>query len=239
MEPVGIFASGKSGKANWLITSRRGGYSKGVFSENNFAFNVGDEPQTVARNREKLKSEISKNVIYPVAVHSNKIAWVLENEKDIEDVDGLISSRNDLAVGVFSADCASILIHSSKLGLIAALHAGWKGMKDQILPKAIDLIATKGDSSPEVILGPAICANCYRVDEARYLEVLQAEPKAAVINQDGNFAIDVLAGLKSQLQRYEISYQQIIGCTYELKELYSFRRDGTTGRFASVIWMST
>jgi len=232
-----IIAKGELGPANWLITSRWTGVSEPPFNENNFAINVGDKPQAVAANRLRLAKEINKQVIYPVACHSDKTTWVLDEKiENIEMVDGLITRNKNVALAVLSADCATVLLYAQELAAIAALHAGWKGMKDHILTKTISEMKNNGASKIFGILGPAICANCYPVSKARFDEVRAIQPEAAILNDNHEMSIDVRAGLKAQLRANEIDFKSVDLCSFESSDLFSYRRDEQTGRNASVIW---
>lgn len=238
MNSLGVLATGEIGPAKWLITSRWGGVSPEPYTASNFAIHVGDEPSAVKANREKLASKINRSVIYPVACHSNLSSWIKDKELvDVPKVDGLITANRDLGLAALSADCATVLLFAEKINSIAALHAGWKGMKYKILPNAISELRKAGAENIFAVLGPAICANCYPVTKARFLDVKKLEPEAAVINDKTEFAIDVKAGLISQLNKAEVACESIDICSYESVDLYSYRRDKVTGRNASVIWI--
>lgn len=238
MTSLGVLAEGEIGLARWLITSRWGGFSEKPFNEANLAINVGDKPNAVEANRKQLASQINKTIIFPIACHSNKSAWVQEKEKNnLNQVDGLITDKHGVALGVLSADCATVLLFAKETSVVAALHAGWKGMKDKILPLAIAELRRNGGNEISAILGPAICANCYPVSQERFLEVKKVEPAAAVINQNKDFAIDVKAGLKSQLNQEGVDFDSIEICSFESEDLFSFRRENQTGRNASLIWL--
>lgn len=240
MNSLGVLAAGEIGPAKWMITSRWGGVSQDPYSEANFAIHVGDDPTLVQVNRKKLSSEINKSVIYPVACHSNLSSWIKGNEViDVPNVDGLITSNRDLGLATLSADCATVLLYAEKINSIASLHAGWRGMKDQILPNAIYELRKAGADKISAVLGPAICADCYQVGKERFLEVEKFQPEAAVINKNQEFAVDVKAGLMSQLQKAEVTFESIDICSFESADLYSYRRDKVTGRNASVIWIES
>jgi copper oxidase (laccase) domain-containing protein len=111
-------------------------------------------------------------------------------------------------------------------------------MKNQILTKALTQMQHQGENNFKVVIGPAICAECYQVDEERYLEVKNTQPEAAVITDKG-FAIDIQKGLISQLAGFKIDLQVISMCTFESNECFSFRRDKDAQRMASVIWFNS
>ncbi len=89
------------------------------------------------------------------------------------------------------------------------------------------------------VIGPAICGQCYEVPAAMRAEVEAAVPGSACTTRKGTPGIDLRAGLRGQLSRLGVG---VIGddarCTAESAELFSYRRDGTTGRFAGLIWLA-
>lgn len=229
MSSLTSLARGSFGEANWLITAR---------SDSNFAINTTDNQTNPLANRKALQMAIAKKVIYPVACHSDLVAEIDEDAVvDIERVDGLITQNQNIALAVLSADCATVLIYAEDIKAICAIHAGWRGMKDQILPKALAQLQQHGAKQFKAVIGPTICADCYRVDEERYLEVKKVEPNAVSANEDG-FAIDVRQGLLDQFDKFKIIPSVVDICTFESKACFSYRRESVTGRMASVIWFN-
>lgn len=239
MGEIKPLSNGTFGDASWLITSRWNGVSVGNYYEANLATHVGDDSNAVLQNRESLASQISKNVVYPVACHGTEFAQVVDKSlEDISEVDALITSEKNIALAILSADCASILIYAEEIQQIAAIHAGWRGMNNAILPKVLSHLINNGAKSFKAVIGPSICANCYRVSRERYLEVQSMVPSAAKITSEGKYCIDIQAGLISQFLQYEITPELVNICTFENPDVYSYRRDGITGRFASAIWFN-
>jgi polyphenol oxidase len=228
MASLASLARGSFGQVDWLITSRQAGDYANTSLKNGFDL-----------NRRNLQNQIGRRLVFPVACHGDSIAQVDESSaENIEKVDGLITQFPNIALAALSADCATVLIYAQDTQTICALHAGWRGMKDRILPKALNQMQQAGENNFKVVVGPAICAECYGVDEARYLEVKQKQPQAAVITDKG-FAIDIQKGLISQLQDFKINPEVVSICTFESQECFSFRRDGDAHRMASVIWFNS
>jgi YfiH family protein len=228
MAAVASLARGSFGEVNWLVTSRLAGDFASTIGTNGFD-----------SNRKNLKNQIGRRVVFPVACHGDSIAQVdASSGENIEQVDGLMTQNPDIALATLSADCATVLIYAQDTQTICALHAGWRGMKNQILIKALTQMQHQGENNFKVVIGPAICAQCYQVDEERYLEVKNTQPEAAVITDKG-FAIDIQKGLISQLAGFKIDLQVISMCTFESNECFSFRRDNDSQRMASVIWFNS
>lgn len=238
MSEIASLAKGNFGGASWFITARGGGVSAENFAEANFALNVGDNADFVAENRKLLAAQIGKPLIYPIANHSKEIAWVDDqSSENIAEVDGLITSSPHRGLAALSADCATVLLFAPKVKIIAALHAGWKGMSAGILPKTIRELRNSGANEIQALIGPTICGECYSVSEKRYREVEREVPAACFINDKNNFAIRVSSGLADQLLEEKISFEDVSICSFEEPNAYSYRRDQKTGRMASVIWL--
>ena len=92
----------------------------------NCAFNAGDNSKNVQKNRKHAKNKISKKkLILMNQIHSKKIIFVNKKNNRVLDADGIISNREDLILGVLTADCAPIIfLGNNYFGII---HAGWKG----------------------------------------------------------------------------------------------------------------
>lgn len=106
-------------------------------------------------------------IILPVQTHSVNVAWVEEDIPDeFPNTDALITHRNDIAVGVRTADCVPILLYASDIKAVAAVHAGWKGTLNGIVDNVVDELIAAGASPSRIYVsfGAAICRQCYEVD---------------------------------------------------------------------------
>ena len=96
--------------------------------------------------------------------------------KDYTDVDGLITDRPDLTLGVYIADCVPVLLADPVKKVVAAIHSGWRGTALGIGKKAVDLMEQKFGCQREDLyaaIGPSVCKNCYEVSE----DVIEAMKK--------------------------------------------------------------
>ena len=87
----------------------------------------------------------------------------------------------------------------------------------------------------EAVVGPSVCPRCYEVPEEMRAQAMAAEPTTGAVSWAGTPAIDVAGGVVAQLAREGVALQWLPGCTRESPDLYSYRRDGTTGRFAGFV----
>jgi len=101
---------------------------------------------------------------------------------------------------------------------------------------------TAAGASPDrmrAVIGPSICGGCYEVPESMRASVSAAVPQASCQTRAGTPGLDIAAGVRAQLAEAGVGSVRSDGrCTSESAELYSYRRDGTTGRFAGVIWLT-
>lgn len=146
-----------------------------------------------------------------------------------------------LALAVNVADCAPVLLADPHARLVGAAHAGRPGMAAGVVPA---LVAAMTDAGAEparmhALVGPSICGRCYEVPARMRDEVAAVVPGSACRTRKGTPGIDLRAGLHAQLARTGITaIADDLRCTAESGELYSYRRDGDTGRFAGVIWLT-
>ncbi len=234
--PANVFA---------LSTGREGGVSRGGFASLNLGDHVGDDEEAVARNRSRLMAALpaGTRVQWLAQAHGNRV--VLAGEGEAPPVaDASWSGRPGQACAVLTADCLPVLLCSRDGALVAAAHAGWRGLAAGILETTVAALP----APPGTLLawlGPAIGPAAFEVGP----EVRDALA-AAGTGQDvegcfrpspgrpGHFLAD-LYGL-ARLQLAALGVGAVYGgdfCTLSEKQrFYSYRRDGPgCGRMASLI----
>lgn len=224
-----------SSNASWLVTDRSGGASQGVYTSNNLALHVGDDPVHVAGNRRAAAEEIGADaLVFATAAHSNRVGYVPGPADDVPGVDALITDHVGVAVAAQGADCVMVGLAAGTW--VAALHCGWKGLVAGIVPATIRELTARGAdlTAASARLGPCICGACYTVDEARSQQVAQVVPEA-VSQAGGTPTVDLRAGVVAQLAEAGISATVDTRCTAEDPHLFSYRRDGVTGRQAMIV----
>jgi YfiH family protein len=146
-----------------------------------------------------------------------------------------------LALGVLSADCAAVLVADPDAGIVGAAHAGREGMARGVVKALVREMAEAGADPARMsaAVGPAICGRCYEVPAALRDEVAAQVPGSACLTRAGTPGLDLHAGISGQLASLGIQTVRRDGrCTAEDPGLYSYRRDGVTGRFAALIWLT-
>jgi copper oxidase (laccase) domain-containing protein len=124
--------------------------------------------------------------------------------------------------------------------VVAAVNAGRAGLRQGVVPAALSAMASLGARARHVtaLLGPAVCGACYEVPEAMQADVAAVAPGAAVRTRVGTPGLDLRAGVEGILRRAGIpEVVQDARCTVEDPDLFSYRRDGVTGRQAGIVWL--
>ena len=222
----------------WGITDRRGGASQGIYAEFNLGGHVGDSGEAVEANRQRLAHELGLQLAdlrFMDQRHGCDVAVTTGRPGPPPAVDGIISGRTDEALVVLVADCTPVLLVDRVEGLVAAVHAGRPGMIKGVVPATVDRLRGLGGRQLEAIVGPSVCPRCYEVPAAMREEAAAVEPASAGVTWTGTPAIDVASAVVAQLARDDVAIRWLPGCTRERDDLYSYRRDGTTGRFAGVV----
>ena len=238
-----IEPSGDRYGVEWAVTARLGGASQGEYAELNLGGHVGDLPEAVEANRHRLAHELGLRLAdlrFMDQQHGCDVALTAgtrgEGKADTPPaVDALVSDRTDEALVVLVADCVPLLLVDRTEGLVAAVHSGRPGLLSGVVPAALAALRDLGAEQLEAVVGPSVCARCYEVPAPMRDEAARSVPAAVGVSWTGTPAIDVAAGVVSQLADAGVSVRWLPGCTRERDDLYSYRRDGATGRFAGVV----
>ena len=143
------------------------------------------------------------------------------------------AARRPAGAAVMVADCVPLLLAADDGTIVAAVHAGRRGMLDGVVTAAVEAMAGLGADPAGLwaAIGPAICGSCYEVPERMLQEAAAREPACAALTRWGTPGLDIAAGVVAQLRRAGVRRIDRPGwCTYEDRRFYSHRRDGTTGR---------
>lgn len=232
-----------------LCTTRCGGDSLPPYDEFNLALHVGDDAQQVAINRRCLQQQGDLPSAPYWLNQQHTVEAVNLDAFDQDDwkppiADAAWSRQPNRVAVVMTADCVPILITNRSATLVAAIHAGWRGLADGIVTKTVKQLP----ESPEELLvwiGPHIRQPHFEVGQDVYdafmrLNTQHAAYFAAIAGSEEKFLADLAGLLKLELARLGIEqvYDSEL-CTYADRErFYSYRRDGQTGRIASLIWLT-
>jgi len=173
-------------------------------------------------------------------VHGAAVRVVAGAGEDLspDTCDGIVTTRPHVALFSLVADCTPVLLHDLRAGVVAAVHAGRPGMLAGVVPATVAVMRDLGGRRIAAVVGPSVCGRCYEVPEQMRDEAAASEPVAAAVTWAGTPALDIATGVVEQLRREGVDVTWVRGCTKEAEELYSYRRDGRTGRFAGVIMLT-
>ena len=227
-----------------VLTSRAGGRSAGPYASFNLGGSVGDDPTAVAANRARLAAETglpAGRLVWMDQVHDAQVAIIDGPQQTaVPKTDGLVTTTPGLGLVVLVADCVPILLADVEAGVAGVAHAGRPGAAVGIGQRAVAAMIEAGarPAAIEVLLGPAICGRCYEVPAEMQADVEARLPGSACATKTGTTGLDLRAGLAQALLAAGVG--RVVAdprCTAEDAELYSYRRDGVTGRQAGIAWV--
>jgi YfiH family protein len=207
----------------------------------NLADHVGDDPESVLQNRERLKKELSLpgEPLWLRQVHGCDVASFEENRPEPE-CDASVSHRAGEICAVLTADCLPLLLCNAQGDAVAAVHAGWRGLASGVIEQAVAKMACPVDKLL-AWLGPAIGPDAFEVGadvRERFLSHAEEAEEAFKPLQRNKWMCDIYRLATQRLMH--LGVREISGgsyCTFSDREkFYSYRRDGVTGRMASLIW---
>ena len=228
-------------RVRWAFSDRHDGVSLAPYESCNLADHVGDDPDRVRANRVILASSIGidgAHIVSMAPVHGNDVGQVDgPTSEPVPEVDALVTTVTGVALLVLAADCVPVMLGDSGAGVVAVVHAGWRGVRSDVVGTTLESMVELGARLDRVkaVVGPAICGRCYAVSRERFDEVVAVAPEAAAVAAGGLPGLDLRAAVVSRLHAAGVSSRLHGGCTQETPSLYSYRRDGVTGRHGGVV----
>jgi YfiH family protein len=224
-----------------FVTTRAGGVSEAPYASLNLGAHCGDRAQAVAENRRRVRALLPAEPRWLNQVHGNRVADADALEGDAPEADASIARRAGSVCAIQVADCLPVLFAEDSGRVVAAAHAGWRGLQRGVLGATIAAL----DCDPRRVvawLGPAIGPRVYEVgDEVReaFLSRSSAHSGAFAPVRRGHWLLDLFAAARAELEGAGVT--RISGggmCTHSDPErFFSFRRDGTTGRMGAFVWL--
>jgi YfiH family protein len=224
-----------------LTTTRIGGVSKPPFDALNLGDHVGDLPSTVAENRRRLHEELQlpAEPRWLSQVHGTSCCDAATVQTAIE-ADAQFASQPGVVCAVLTADCLPLLLCDAPGTRVAAVHAGWRGLLNGVIENSVEAMAAEGEVM--AWLGPAIGPTAFEVGEEvreAFVEHDAVAAPAFAPKGQGKWLADIYHLASQRLAACGV--ERVYGgeyCTYSDPErFYSYRRDGRTGRLASLIWL--
>ncbi|HLK76166.1 MAG TPA: polyphenol oxidase family protein, partial [Streptosporangiaceae bacterium] len=179
--------------ADAAVTARDGGVSSGPYATLNLSLSVGDDPARVLENRRRLAAALGVDpggFVFARQVHGAGVrivgpadrrsgAFTLDDA--IPDTDALVTTSPDVVLAILTADCVPIVLHDPVAGVLACVHAGWRGLVARIPAAAITAMQSLGARPSDIIagLGPAAAPARYQVGPDVHQAITQAFPPSA------------------------------------------------------------
>jgi YfiH family protein len=231
-----------------LVTTRLGGVSAAPFDTLNLGDHVGDQPAAVARNRQILMAKCTglNAISWLNQVHGT--AAVAANAAPVESADAQFTQTAGLGCAVMTADCLPVLFCDRAGTQVAAAHAGWRGLGAGVLEATV---ATFADPAQLLAwLGPAIGPANFEVGaevREQFIDAAATQQRHAVAAcfaegpRAQHFLADIyeLARLRLQAVGVTAIYGGSLCTVADPQRFYSFRRDGVTGRMASLVYLKS
>lgn len=226
--------------AGFAFTSRVGGVSAPPYDRLNLGGHVGDDPAAVSENRRRVVEALGvTDVVVADQVHGTDVVEVAGPWSGAApEADALVTRVPRLALGVLVADCTPVLLAAPGEGVVGVAHAGRKGMAAGVVHALVGAMRDLGARTLVGRVGPSVCARCYEVPADLREQVADEVPVARSVTRHGTPSLDISGGVLEQLAPHCWDLEQLPGCTAEEPELFSYRRDGTTGRSAGLVWLT-
>jgi YfiH family protein len=237
-----------------LATTRRGGVSHGPYDDGrgagglNLGLHVGDDPAQVAGNRARLQTLLPGRPAWIAQVHGADVvdAATVGPDQPVRTGDASIAAAPGIVCAILTADCLPVLFADRAGKVVGAAHAGWRGLAGGVLGQTVAAMRAAGAGDITAWMGPAIGPRAFEVGQDVFDSFASALPGvdvgfafAARPGTEGKYLADMFALARLMLARAGVA--SVAGGTHctalEPDRFYSYRRDGVTGRQASLIWL--
>ena len=225
-----------------VVCTRRSGFSSGQFSSFNMGLYSGDDQSDVWKNRHAIEQDwsLKHSPQWLKQVHGTDVAEARADQKELE-ADAVFSRTSGVPAAVLTADCLPVVFCNDSGSVVAAAHAGWKGLVNGVLEATVQSMNAE-TSTLMAWMGPAIGPKNFEVGpevREQFISVNSKSAEAFVPGEGDRWFADIyqLAGLRLEA----IGVTRIYGgdfCTVDQPDLFfSYRREGQqSGRMATVVW---
>ncbi|MTV39739.1 peptidoglycan editing factor PgeF [Duganella radicis] len=240
-----------------LSTTRRGGVSPAPYDDGmgsgglNLGTHVGDQPHNVAHNRAIVRAQLPDEPVWMSQVHGTAVANLADvKPQQVPEADACFTTMPGKVCTIMTADCLPVLFCDKQGRTVAAAHAGWRGLAAGVLENTVESMRAAGAGELMAWMGPAIGQYQFEVGpdvKQAFLhgardasDVRHVEAAFSVIgDKPGKFLADIYGLARYLLHRAGV--KEVHGgefCTVSNSgRFYSYRRDGVTGRQATLIWI--
>ena len=224
-----------------FTTTRKGGVSQTPWKSLNLGGNCGDDPRHVEENRRRLQQLLPGKPYWLKQVHGTSVVTLDSEDLPQQDADACVANTAGKVCAILTADCLPVLFCNEAGTKVAAAHAGWRGLANGVLEATVAAM----DCNPSELLawlGPAIGPNAFEVQQDVYDTFCTNNPDHAVAFRPhrDRWLADLYE--LARLALAKVGVDQVSGgryCSYSDEEnFFSYRRDGATGRMATLVWIS-
>ena len=226
-----------------LFTLRGGGTSAGAHASLNLGTRCGDDPARVSANRARLRAhlQLAAEPRWLHQVHGTRVVAAHVVAADAEEADASWTDRPGVVCAILAADCMPVLLCDRAGSVVAAAHAGWRGLAAGVLESTVAALPVP-PAQLMAFCGPAIGPRRFEVGtEVReaFCAVDPAAGAAFAAAGPGKHLADLFALARQRLARAGVTAVHGGGrCTVsEPSAFFSYRRDGITGRMAALAWL--
>ncbi len=226
--------------------TRRGGVSEGVYSSLNFRFNGSDTRENVLRNFAIGAGAVEGSLDYVVRTcqkHTDNIEVVREKAGGFRQVgegagcDAVMTDIPGVVLAGFYADCQLVILYDDKNKAIAVVHAGWRGVANQIVAKTVERMGQEYGTQPKnlfAVVGPSICRQCFETDsdvKEMLFEIYQEQIPDYFYRQGEKWHIDLKMLTYSSFMRlglmpHNVDISNICPCCEGEDLFWSHRKNG-------------
>ena len=255
-----------------LITTRAGGISTGAFASLNLGLSTGDDPLSVRANRERVRAVLPAAPFWLKQVHGARVLEAGANikrpeadaatnerleadaaiderpEADVKiderpEADAAFARKPGIVCAILVADCLPVLITDRAGTMVAAAHAGWRGLAADVIGNTVGALTRHGAAAADLVayLGPGIGPGAFEVGDDVYQAYVSRDAAAAAAftrARRDKWLANLFQLARRALERAGVA--QVYGgdvCTFSDPErFFSYRRDGVTGRMGAFIW---
>jgi hypothetical protein len=223
-----------------FMTTRAGGVSRGACAGFNVSYKVGDDPAAVDENRRRLGALLPAGPCWLTQVHGTRVVEAGAAEEPPQ-ADASFTRRTGTVCVVTVADCVPVLFCDTAGTVVAAAHAGWRGLAGGVLENTVQSL---GIPAAEVLawLGPGIGPRAFEVgDDVRevFLQHDAAAASAFAPRAPGKWLADLYTLARQRLATHGVT--RVFGgdhCTFsEPERFFSWRRERAGGRMAALVWI--
>ncbi|MYN13769.1 peptidoglycan editing factor PgeF [Pusillimonas sp. TS35] len=237
---------------DYFCTTRQGGVSRGPWTSFNLGLHAGDEPANVQANRQVLRAALPDEPLWLRQVHGAQVCdadtFGAGYPAQPPEADAAVTTRPGRVLAIMTADCLPVVIADTGGNALGVAHAGWRGLAEGVIEQVMAALRARAPHAQgwRAWIGPAISQARFEVGAEVYRAFVDGDAQAAMyfaarpLGGEAKWLADLPGLARMRLYRAGVRDIELSGiCAAVTSEhYYSYRRDATTGRMATVAWLS-